>query len=166
MCQNIAIFEKVLYDGHAVAAVAAVDLNTAKKSLKKLQSTIDEAQITGQKDEGYSEWLEKQIGKYKEYDASINGIDLKIDIEPNNLIYEMKGGNKFEEEKNVRNNAIKRIAHQRNILLDGINSAGYTPGEDIFLGLDAASTEFYKQDKYILNDKNTLDSSSFCERSK
>ena len=36
------------------------DLNTAKKSLKKLQSTIDEAQITGQKDEGYSEWLEKQ----------------------------------------------------------------------------------------------------------
>ena len=44
----------------------AIDLNAAKKSLKKLQSTIDEAQITGQKDEGYSEWLEKQIGKYKE----------------------------------------------------------------------------------------------------
>ena len=49
------------------------------------------------------------------------------------------------------------------IILDAINSAGYTPGEDIFLGLDAASTEFYKQDKYILNDKNTLDSSSFCD---
>ena len=50
-----------------------------------------------------------------------------------------------------------------NIILDAINSAGYTPGEDIFLGLDVASTEFYKQDKYILNDKNTLDSSSFCD---
>ena len=57
------------------------DLNAAKKSLKKLQATINEAQITGQKDEGYSEWLEKQTGKYKEYDASINEIDLKIDIE-------------------------------------------------------------------------------------
>ena len=49
------------------------------------------------------------------------------------------------------------------IILDAIKSAGYTAGEDIFLGLDAASTEFYKQDKYILNDKTTLDSSSFCD---
>ena len=49
------------------------------------------------------------------------------------------------------------------IILDAINTAGYTPGEEIFLGLDAASTEFYKQDKYILNDKNSLDSSSFCD---
>jgi len=35
----------------------------------------------------------------------------------------MKDGSKFEEEKNVRNNSIKRIAHQRNILLDGISEA-------------------------------------------
>ena len=49
------------------------------------------------------------------------------------------------------------------IILDAINSAGYTPGEDIFLGLDAASTEFYNQEKYILNDKNIFDSSSFCD---
>ena len=72
-------FEKTI--DHAKYTLVRKDLNAAKKSLKKLQSTIDEAQITGQKDEGYSEWLEKQTGKYKEYDASINDIDLKIDIE-------------------------------------------------------------------------------------
>ncbi len=49
------------------------------------------------------------------------------------------------------------------LILDAINRAGYTPGEDIFLGLDAASTEFCKEDKYFLNDKNILDSSSFCD---
>ena len=72
-------FEKTI--DHVKYTLVRKDLNAAKKSLKKLQATIDEAQITGQKDEGYSEWLEKQIGKYKEYDASINEIDLKIDIE-------------------------------------------------------------------------------------
>tara|TARA_Y100000746_G_scaffold43821_2_gene33256 strand:+ start:2187 stop:3617 length:1431 start_codon:yes stop_codon:yes gene_type:complete len=72
-------FEKTI--DHVKYTLVRKDLNAAKKSLKKLQATIDEAQITGQKDEGYSEWLEKQTGKYKEYDANINDIDLKIDIE-------------------------------------------------------------------------------------
>ena len=72
-------FEKTI--DHVKYTLVRKDLNAAKKSLKKLQATINEAQITGQKDEGYSEWLEKQTGKYKEYDASINEIDLKIDIE-------------------------------------------------------------------------------------
>ena len=71
-------FEKTI--DHVKYTLVRKDLNAAKKSLKKLQATINEAQITGQKDEGYSEWLEKQTGKYKEYDASINEIDLKIDI--------------------------------------------------------------------------------------
>jgi len=57
------------------------DLTAAKKSLKKMQVTIDEAQITGQKDEGYHEWLNDQVNKYDEYDKSIVDIDLKIDIE-------------------------------------------------------------------------------------
>ena len=46
-----------------------------------MQVTIDEAQITGQKDEGYHEWLNDQVNKYDEYDKSIVDIDLKIDIE-------------------------------------------------------------------------------------
>ena len=34
--ENCIANEKVLYDGHAVAAVAAVDLNTAKKAIKSI----------------------------------------------------------------------------------------------------------------------------------
>jgi len=43
--------------------------------------TIDEAQITGQKDEGYHEWLNGEIDKYDIYDKKIVDVDLKIDIE-------------------------------------------------------------------------------------
>ena len=35
--ENCIVNEKVLYDGHAVAAIAAVDLNTAKKALKLIK---------------------------------------------------------------------------------------------------------------------------------
>ena len=35
--ENCIANEKVLYDGHAVAAIAAVDLNTAKKALKLIK---------------------------------------------------------------------------------------------------------------------------------
>ena len=46
-----------------------------------MQSTIDEAQITGQKDEAYHEWLQEQIGMFEAYEKSIVDVDLKIDIE-------------------------------------------------------------------------------------
>jgi enolase len=36
------------------------------------------------------------------------------------------------------------------VILEAIEKAGYKPGEDIFLGLDAASSEFYKDGKYDL----------------
>lgn len=35
-------------------------------------------------------------------------------------------------------------------IMKAIEKAGYGPGEDIFIALDAASTEFYEKDKYIL----------------
>ena len=34
--------------------------------------------------------------------------------------------------------------------MKAIESAGYKPGEDMFLALDAASTEFFKDGKYVL----------------
>ncbi len=34
--------------------------------------------------------------------------------------------------------------------MKAIESAGYKPGEDIYLALDAASTEFFKDGKYVL----------------
>jgi len=36
-------------------------------------------------------------------------------------------------------------------IMQAVESAGYKPGEDIMLALDAASSEFYKEGKYILS---------------
>ncbi len=49
------------------------------------------------------------------------------------------------------------------IIMKSISSAGYTPGKDVFLGLDAASTEFYSKNKYSLNSDISLNSSEFCD---
>jgi len=40
------------------------------------------------------------------------------------------------------------------IILEAIAAAGYTAGEDIFLSIDAASSEFYKDGKYVLASEN------------
>ena len=39
------------------------------------------------------------------------------------------------------------------VVLEAIKAAGYTPGKDIWIALDAASSEFFdkKTDKYTLN---------------
>ncbi|MEL6567534.1 MAG: phosphopyruvate hydratase [Pseudomonadota bacterium] len=43
-------------------------------------------------------------------------------------------------------------------IMKAIEAAGYAPGEDIALALDAASTEFYKDGKYVLaGEDKTLD---------
>ncbi len=34
--------------------------------------------------------------------------------------------------------------------MSAIKAAGYKPGEDVFIALDAASSEFYKKGKYHL----------------
>ncbi|HYG60487.1 MAG TPA: phosphopyruvate hydratase [Symbiobacteriaceae bacterium] len=36
------------------------------------------------------------------------------------------------------------------VILEAIQKAGYTPGKDVFLCMDVASTEFYKDGKYVL----------------
>lgn len=36
------------------------------------------------------------------------------------------------------------------VIMAAIKDAGYTPGKDVFLGLDVASSEFYKDGKYVL----------------
>ncbi|MEO1406232.1 MAG: phosphopyruvate hydratase, partial [Pseudomonadota bacterium] len=48
-------------------------------------------------------------------------------------------------------------------IMKAIETAGYTPGDDIVLALDAASTEFYKDGKYVLAGENkTLDSAGMA----
>ena len=42
------------------------------------------------------------------------------------------------------------------LISKSIEVSGYKVGEDIFVALDAAASEFYKKNKYILNDKKKL----------
>ena len=50
------------------------------------------------------------------------------------------------------------------LILRAIEKAGYKPGEDIALGLDCASTEFYKDGKYHLSgEKKTLTGPEFTK---
>jgi enolase len=50
------------------------------------------------------------------------------------------------------------------LILKAIESAGYTPGQDVVLGLDCASSEFFKNGKYILaSEKLELDSTGFAD---
>ena len=50
------------------------------------------------------------------------------------------------------------------LILKAIETAGYTPGQDVVLGLDCASSEFYKNGKYILaSEKLELTSEAFAD---
>ena len=50
------------------------------------------------------------------------------------------------------------------LILRAIETAGYTPGQDVVLGLDCASSEFYKDGKYILaSEKLELSSDAFTD---
>ncbi len=45
------------------------------------------------------------------------------------------------------------------VMLKAIDRAGYRPGEDVYLGLDVAASEFYKDGKYVLEaEGKSLDS--------
>jgi len=50
------------------------------------------------------------------------------------------------------------------VILQAIEKAGFRPGEDIYLGIDAASSEFYRDGKYVLASENkTLDAGQFID---
>ena len=50
------------------------------------------------------------------------------------------------------------------VILEAITKAGLKPGEDMYLGLDAASSEFYKDGKYVLESEGkSFDSAGFAD---
>ncbi|MCG3187581.1 MAG: Enolase [Rhodocyclaceae bacterium] len=50
------------------------------------------------------------------------------------------------------------------LILDAIDAAGYTPGEDVLLALDCASSEFYKDGHYVLSGEGlSLSSAAFAD---
>ena len=59
------------------------------------------------------------ISKFKKFEKKI--IYIKIEEESDDIIY--KNNKKFDEEKDIRTNSIKRICHQRNILIKGLSEA-------------------------------------------
>jgi enolase len=46
--------------------------------------------------------------------------------------------------------AVKSAQEALDFIMKAIEAAGYKPGQDIMLGLDCASTEFFKNGKYVL----------------
>ncbi len=50
------------------------------------------------------------------------------------------------------------------VILEAIENAGYKAGEDIFLGMDAASSEYFKDGKYVLaSEGRTFDSNEMTD---
>ena len=59
---------------------------------------------------------------------------------------------------------VKSNSHAAELVLKAIEQAGYRPGEDFYLALDAASSEFYADGKYNLaSENNSYDSAGFAE---
>ena len=44
------------------------------------------------------------------------------------------------------------------LIMKAVESSGYVPGDDVFLAIDSASSEFYKDGKYKMGGEGTLDS--------
>lgn len=50
------------------------------------------------------------------------------------------------------------------LILEGIRAAGYEPGKDICIGIDAASSEFHEDGHYVLGSENKrLDAATFTQ---
>jgi enolase len=50
------------------------------------------------------------------------------------------------------------------LIMEAINKAGYIPGEDVFMGIDVAASEFYKNGKYeLVGENRTLNTEELIE---
>jgi enolase len=59
---------------------------------------------------------------------------------------------------------LKSTEQALDFVMKAIEQAGYKPGEEVALALDAASTEFFKEGKYVLaGEKKTLDAKAMAK---
>ena len=88
-----------------------------------LNDFVDKFVITEAKysHSGEKKKLNFDFNRFSQFKKKI--IYLVVDNEPDNLIYEEKENEKLENNNNIRDNSIKRIAHQRNQLLLGLDGA-------------------------------------------
>ena len=70
---------------------------------------------------GEKKKLNFDINKFSKFKKKI--IYIVIDNEPNDVVYQKKDNSKFEKKEDMRTNSIKRIAHQRNKIMDYLSEA-------------------------------------------
>ena len=70
---------------------------------------------------GEKKKLNFDINKFSEFKKKI--IYIAIDNEPDDIVYQKKGDYEFEKKEDMRTNSIKRIAHQRNKIMDYLSEA-------------------------------------------
>ena len=59
---------------------------------------------------------------------------------------------------------LKSNAEAIDVIIEAIKKAGYEPGKDIFIAIDAASSEYYKDGKYVLeHEGKTLSASEMVD---
>ena len=114
-----------------------------------LDDFVDKFVITESKysHSGDKKKLNFDYNRFKKFKKKI--IYLVLDNEPNDLIYEVKENKKLEVGKDIRNNAIKRIAFQRNQLQTALEEASdddyifYSDNDEIpdFSNLDLKSNK-------------------------
>jgi enolase len=78
---------------------------------------------------------------------------LKKNLNKNNLATTVGDEGGFAPNLNSNEAALQ-------LIMESIEMAGYEPGKQVFLGLDCASTEFFKSDNYLLDSENLSLSSS------
>ena len=96
--------------------ILEVRLNMLDKYVDKFIICESKYTHSGQKKE-----LNFDISKFSKFKNKI--IYLTLDNEPDDLIYQKEDNSLFEKDINRRINSIKRIAHQRNKLMDGLTEA-------------------------------------------
>ena len=105
---------------------------------------------------GEKKKLNFNINNFKDFKKKI--IYLVSENEPQDIIYKKKNNSHYEEETDMRLNSIKRIAHQRNKLLDGLHEANkddyilYSDNDEI-PNLKNLNFESFKKKILIFNQK-------------
>ena len=96
--------------------ILEIRLNVLNKYVDKF--VISESKYTHS---GAKKKLNFDIKKFSDFKKKI--IYIPIDDEPDGLIYKKKNNDFFEEPINRRANSVKRIAYQRNKLMEGLSEA-------------------------------------------
>ena len=112
--------------------------------------------------------LNFDIKRFSQFKKKI--IYLVVENEPRNMIYHKKDNQTFEEKNELRNNSIKRIAYQRDYLMNGIKNANdddlifYSDNDEI---PDLKNFNFEKSKNKIIMFKQKLfyyKFNLFCDR--